>query len=356
MLRFRGSRYFRQRLVCSTLSGRAIRIDDIRALDERPGLREFEASLLRLLEKITNGCTIEINETGTSLRYKPGFIVGGTITHDCGTARSIGYFLEALVCLAPFGKKALAATLRGITNAEEDLSVDLIRTVTLPNLKHFGIDEENLELKIAKRGAPPEGGGEVIFKCPVVKQLRPIQLLDEGKIKRIRGVAYVTRMSPQAANRMVDSARALLNKFIPDVYIYTDHYKGNDSGRSPGFALSLVAESTTGTLLCAEKVGEAGSMPEDIGTAAARLLMEEIMKGGCVDTSAQGTMLLLMALGPEDVSKIRLGKLSPYTVELLRHIRQFFSVTFKVKVDPESDTLLASCLGAGFTNMSRRVM
>ena len=63
-LRFRGSSHFRQRLACATLSGRTIRIDDIRARDEYPGLRDYEASLLRLVEKVTNGCIVEINETG----------------------------------------------------------------------------------------------------------------------------------------------------------------------------------------------------------------------------------------------------------------------------------------------------
>jgi RNA 3'-terminal phosphate cyclase-like protein len=64
MLRFRGSQNFRQRLLLSTLSGKPIRIDDIRAGDQSPGLRDYEASLLRLLEKLTNGCLVEINETG----------------------------------------------------------------------------------------------------------------------------------------------------------------------------------------------------------------------------------------------------------------------------------------------------
>lgn len=122
MLRFQGAEHFRQRLVCSTLSGKAIRIDSIRADDESPGLRDYEASLLRLLEKATDGCVIEINETGvcrpptpvtsphagatlqyalyphtgTSLRYKPGIILGGVgLEHDCCPARGIGYYLEA---------------------------------------------------------------------------------------------------------------------------------------------------------------------------------------------------------------------------------------------------------------------
>ena len=35
--------------------------------------------------------------------------------------------------------------------------------------------------------------------------------------------------------------------------------------------------------------------------------------GGCVDSLAQSTMLLYMSLGQKDVSKVRLGQLTPYT-------------------------------------------
>lgn len=164
-----------------------------------------------------------------------------------------------------------------------------------------------------KRGAPPLGGGEVLFSCPIVRQLRSIHLVDEGFIKRIRGVAYSTRVSPQTSNRIVETSRGLFNKLLPDVYIYSDHYKGVESGQSPGFALSLVAETTTGVFLSAEAAATGGNLPEDVAMQASHLLCEEISKGGCVDTANQGLALLYMALSPEDVSKVRLGKLTPYT-------------------------------------------
>lgn len=159
-LRLRGCAHFRQRLVCATLSGRPVVIEDIRSEDDAPGLADFEANFLRLLDRVTNGSVIEVNETGTKLKYAPGFVVGGRIEHDCGTARAVGWFLEALAALAPFGKLPLHATLRGVTNDNVDASVDAFKATTLPLLKHFGIDE-GLDFKIKKRGAPPLGGGEV---------------------------------------------------------------------------------------------------------------------------------------------------------------------------------------------------
>jgi RNA 3'-terminal phosphate cyclase-like protein len=278
--------------------------------------------------------------------------------HECPTTRSIGYFLEPMLALAPWGKHALQLTLRGITNDNVDVTVDAIRTVLLPNLKRFGVGEEkDVELKIVKRGAPPLGGGEVVFSCPNVRQLKPVRFVDEGRIKRIRGLTYAARLSPQMANRAADTARGKLTRYIPDVYVYTDVYKGLESGKSPGYGLTLIAESTTGALLSAEcchdppktqetvnlgkrkrgmgidkdllaqlgaDVDEGPEMvkeksqfqfatPEDLAQHTVKLLLSEIEQGGCIDSISQWLVVLMMMLCPEDVSKVRVGKLTNFT-------------------------------------------
>ena len=56
-------------------------------------------------------------------------------------------------------------------------------------------------------------------------------LSSKGKIKRVRGTAWAARVSPAVANRMVESAKGVLLKFLPDVYLYTDHKTGAASGK-----------------------------------------------------------------------------------------------------------------------------
>nr|XP_058960547.1 RNA 3'-terminal phosphate cyclase-like protein [Pocillopora verrucosa] len=148
-LTYEGCNFFRQRLVLATLSGKSVKIKNIRAVEDDPGLKDFEASFIRLLDKVTNGSRIEINETGTMLFYKPGLLTGGTIDHDCNPQRSIGYYLEAVVLLAPFCKKPIRLTLKGITNDRHDPTVDIIKTVTLPLVKKFVVDDEGLDLKVS---------------------------------------------------------------------------------------------------------------------------------------------------------------------------------------------------------------
>lgn len=359
LLKYEGCRNFRQRIVASTLSGKTLKIINIRNDDEAPGLHDFEANFLRLIEKISDGCQIEINETGTSLLYRPGLLMGGRITHDCALSRSIGWFIEGIITLIPFCKASLTAQFNGITNDSMDLSVDVLSNVTLPFLRNFGI--EGASLKVKKRGAPPKGGGVVDFYCPIVREVKPIYVTDSGLIKKIRGVAFCSRISPTIISRVVDSARGVLNNLLPDVYIHTDHYKGLEGGNSPGYSLSLVAESTTGVLISSERSatadgGAAGDLPETVGQEAALMLLEEIRKGGVVDSSHQCLVLQLMVLGPEDVCKVRFGsELTNNAINTLQLLFDAFGVMFKIKADPIDNTILVSCLGIGFKNMARKV-
>ncbi|KAL0946638.1 hypothetical protein HGRIS_012834 [Hohenbuehelia grisea] len=356
VLQFSGHQHLRHRLVLSILSGKPVKIDKIRSDDKNPGLRDYEISLLRLLEKVTNGTVIEISVTGTALLLKPGVIVGGTLSHDCPLSRSIGYFFEAIIMLAPFSKRPFQLTLRGITTDDHDLSVDLLRTVTLPHLQLFGISD-GLEFRIKKRGAAPAGGGEAQLLCPVVKQVKTLNFVDPGKIKRIRGIAHAVRVSPQFSNRMIESSRSVLNRFIPDIYLYSDVYKGDESGKSPGYALSILAESTTGAIHSAEAVSQPGVAPEDIGLLATRALLAEISKGGCVDEKHQLLVLLMMVLGSEDVGRCRMGPPTTRTIQFLRDTKEFFGTSFKIVpaegADETAPQLLYSCYGVGYVNANR---
>lgn len=142
------------------------------------------------------------------------------------------------------------------------------------------------------------------------------------------------------------------------------------SSRSPGFGISLVAESTTGAMLSVQTssnpVGEGQPVvPEDLGKQAAEMLLEEIYRGGCVDSRHQSVVLLYMILGQRDVSKILTGPLTPYTIQFLRHLKDVFGVMFKIQAQQSDDDngaaggenkILLSCVGAGYTNINKTMV
>lgn len=411
--RLRGAEAFRARLVLATISGRSIRIDGIREDDPvAPGLREHEASLLRLLEKISRGAVVEINETGTTLRYRPGVLVGGSVEHECAASRGVGYSLEALLLLGLFGRKPLRATLHGVTCGGLDGSVDSWRTVGLPLVRRcLGVGVQaaspgdvnfaatvadaaaaalgggtvaagDLALRLVRRGVPPLGGGEVVLDVPCVRCLPPMTLLDEGAVRRVRGVAFAARVAPAAAARAVDGARGVLNKLLADVFVFTDHAPGAATGGlSPGYGLTLVAETTSGCLLgaeaCSSRESEESSRkdpsmtnkattisssssrpppplaPEEVGRLAAQALLDEVDRGGVCSAGHQGLLLLLAACSDASASQVRLGPLTPHAAAALRAARDVLGIEFALRPEPKSRTVFASCIGAGLRNTSR---
>ncbi|EGR27024.1 RNA 3-terminal phosphate cyclase family protein, putative [Ichthyophthirius multifiliis] len=338
MLKLNNPTNIRQIIICSTLSERPVVIENYKAFEG--GLSSSELKFLRLVELISTGAKFLISKNGSTIKYYPGIITNNDsnqFEYDCGNERNISYFLYPLLILALFGKNRLNAKLKGITNDTQDISVDMFSNSILPQIKKFGIEGELL-VKVLKRGYKPEGQGEILFKCPIVRHLKAINLKERGKIKRIRGICAGAQINPSILNRIISSSREILNDYLPDVWIYSDFQKGNNQEKqktSPGYSVSLVAEYNNGQLISIDQCSIENGSPEQnlaekIGKEAALSLLDEILYCGFVDSNSQSMFLTLMSLSEKKISSIRLGRITPFTVENLRIIREFFGVTFKI--------------------------
>ena len=376
VIKLRGAKDLRSRLVLATLARKKLEISGIRSDDESPGLRKEEASFVRLVDKLTSGSRIEINETGTTLRYAPGFLAGGSVEHDCSrSGRAVGWFLDAVLPLAPFGAAALELTLLGATCGDDACrGADAIRAGALPLLKSFGV--EDCGVRVARREAAvleedkteallaacaSAARGNIVLTCAPLRKLSPAALDAVGLVKRVRGVAYCTRAAPALANRAVAACRGPLNHLLADVRVTTDAAGKKDCAPAPGFGVCVVAETLDDKVLCAEldaawyRADDGGPpTPEDLGEAAALVLLDQVNKRGVCDDHAQPLVLTLMALCPEDVSSALLGPLTDRAVARLRLLKKFLGVQFKLAKRDDATTRCA-CLGAGYQNFAKPV-
>ncbi|PXF47819.1 RNA 3'-terminal phosphate cyclase-like protein [Gracilariopsis chorda] len=379
-LSFKGGEFLRHRLVLSTLSLRPVAIEGIRQEDaETPGLSPSEICFIRLIDKLTSGTIIRINETGTSLFYKPGILVGGDrVVHECHVSRSISYYLEPLLMLAPFFKRAINVTLRGSTHSPTDVCIDTISAVSIPLLRRLTLGASlSPHLEVKKRAVSSEGmngngtGGLVQFRCDVLtSKLKPIDLIEPGFVKRIRGIVFANRVSPGHITRIVSVVRNVFNRFSPDVYVHSDH--NNRDACGIGFGVHLVAETTEGCLCGADWTSSSKDVtPEQVAENACSMLLEEINNGGCVDTNNGCLALLYCAVADSDLSRVRIGRLNNAGVQFMRDLLAFTGVQFKVRVcaaqeagsesdsddSGDSDTaggVLLSCIGMGLSNVARQ--
>ncbi|KAK3693826.1 RNA 3'-terminal phosphate cyclase/enolpyruvate transferase [Podospora appendiculata] len=397
-LRFTGHRQFAQRLVLATLTGRPIHISKIRSSSpSHPGLAPHEISFLRLLEAVTNGSVIDVSYSGTTITYQPGLItgtvagagasVGDVIEHalPASCTRGVTYFLLPLALLAPFSKAHVNVRFSGpgvitsATHATGDMSVDSFRTAVLPLFGLFGIPPARIELRVLQRSCAGPGGrgGGGVVEMRFASQVRLPKTLHlnrrPGRIRRIRGVAYCTGVSASHNARMIQAARGVLNTLVSDVHVAAQYdpapLVGDKAGPKRkmgiGFGLSLVAESSTaGVLYSADVVAppEGGVVPEDIGTRCAYQLLEIIAQGGCVTGAAASTVLTLMAMGSEDVGRLRLGRAvvgREETIGLARDLKTFGASSWGVRDvdgdDDDTDDVTISVKGSGVGNVGRKV-
>jgi RNA 3'-terminal phosphate cyclase-like protein len=419
-----GAVQFRQRIAVSLLSHRNLLLRNIRndadAADvlmggggtgtSSIGLRDYEVSFLRLIDALTNGTVIEINNTGTQLRFRPGTLIGGVLSvpHQCPNSnhsRSISWFLEGLWPILPFCKEAVSLTLVGITEGRcrQDASVDYWKNNLPSVLRQFGIDTittstpgttsttgtttttnnnhdffdagaGGFSLRILNRSC--DGDGRVHVSCPIVRTaLTPIDWTDMGRYKRIRGLVKSANASQTA--RVAYAAKGVLQQLLPDVWIHTERIarttmttarNNNDDEVEDANAtadvtsrltVTLTVESTTTCTFTTETAADRRALPEDVGHIAAAHLLHALhaQGGGVVDGGGITPLVLLyMCLTPEDVSRVRCGALSPYTIASLRLYHEAFGVEFKITPEygeTTTKTVLLSCLGTGYRNMAR---
>ncbi|KAL9602165.1 MAG: hypothetical protein Q9219_002029 [cf. Caloplaca sp. 3 TL-2023] len=393
-IRFTTQKAFASRLTLATLTGRPVHISQIRpSSPTNPGLAPHEISLLRLLEAVTNGSNIEISYTGTILVYRPGLITGsalgsgasgGVIRHEIAASctRGVSYFLIPLCLLAPFSKAPMNVLFTGpgvITSATPtgDIAADTVRTAILPLYAKFGITN-NIELRILRRSNPGSrgkgGAGEVqLVFGHQVRLPKTLHLLNPGRIKRIRGVAYCTGVPASHNARMIEATRGILNPMATDTYIFSDvssapHLPSKEKDRPNfttktglGFGLSLVAESSTGCLYSADVVSppSGGIPPEDLGQQCAYQILESIAAGGAVSSIAAPTVLTLMAMSSEDVGRVQLGKevVSTEQIVCLGRDMNAFGMSgwgFREATDRENDVVV-SIVGKGVGNVGRKI-
>ncbi|SBT80232.1 RNA 3'-terminal phosphate cyclase-like protein, putative [Plasmodium malariae] len=267
-MEFGGSNYFRFRLALSMISGKAITIKNIRSKKIRKkymvvgddeelivGLQEYEAKLLKLIDKLCDDTIIKINEDGDELYFKPGFLIGNVIdevrisdlnnSFHCGKERSITYFLEFLLMIVPFFKNPVKLLLKGITDDCIDSTVYTCKIVSEHFFKTFlKVDNNFLNINILKRGIKSDCSGEVLFFMNNLKTINSFDMHDSGLVRKITGTVVSKNISLVFRNKFINFAKRHLQIFTPYVSIEIEKVKGKDDYLKNNFiSLSLFAHT-----------------------------------------------------------------------------------------------------------------
>jgi RNA 3'-phosphate cyclase len=331
-----GGQLLRTAVALAAITGRAIRVENIRARRSKPGLAAQHAAAVAAVGALCDATVEGLARGSTALSFAPGRLHGGEFRFDVGTAGSVTLVLQALLPAIVAGGARTIVTVRGGTDVRAAPPLDYFRMVTLPLLARCGVA---VELTVRRRGYYPRGGGEIAVAVGP-SPLRPLHLGERGAVRGIHGVAHVAAIAPDVARRMREALLARLAAvpgIAPRVEVVT-LCPAEAIGAGGAVVAWIDAAHTT---LGAGRVAERGVRAETLGSAVGAELAADLASGATVDVHAVDQLLVWLALAGGGSFTVR--ELSPHAQTAIWLIEQFLPVRFacnaegalvRVRADP----------------------
>ena len=153
-----GGQLVRTAVALSAVTGKDIKIVNIRKNRQNPGLKQQHLKALETAARICEARVSGLFPGSTELSFAPVEVKGGKYDIDIGTAGSITLLLQCLMPALPFAKENVEITVRGGTDVAWAPTMDYLQQVTFRALERLGYAGK---VTLKEHGYYPKGGGKV---------------------------------------------------------------------------------------------------------------------------------------------------------------------------------------------------
>jgi len=282
-----GGQMLRSALSLSLVTGKAFRMESIRAKRERPGLlRQHLTAVLAACE--IAGAEVEGGTLGSkTVTFTPGPVRSGNYHFAIGTAGSGTLVLQTILPALMTASGRSEITIEGGTHNMQAPPLDFLQKVFLPVVSRLG---PKVEIRFEKYGFYPAGGGRFTATIEPSECLSTIQLLERGEIERRNAVAIVANLPRSIAQRELDTIAKMLNWDAQSTQIV-------ETGNSVGPGNIVLIELTSGNVtevFCG--FGRIGASAESVASEAASAARSYLVSGAAVGEHLADQLLLPFAL------------------------------------------------------------
>lgn len=281
-----GGQILRSALSLSMITGKALRIVNIRGRRSRPGLLRQHLTAVRAAAEIC-AAAVEGAELGSrSLTFRPGRIRGGDYRFAIGSAGSAVLVLQTLLPALLFADAPSSLAISGGTHNPLAPPTDFIARSWLPLLRRMGA---KIDFELLRHGFMPAGGGELLVRVePSV--LQPLHLPEAGAERSRSARALLTAIPGHVADRELERVRRHAGWHAASTQVVR---LPEDQG--PGNALLLEVECEHLALVfCA--FGQSGVSAERVAGQALQQADAWRTSGTAVDEHLADQLLLPIAL------------------------------------------------------------
>ena len=309
-----GGQILRTSLTLSMLTGKPLRIFNIRCRRSKGGLRAQHLQCVRASQEIS-GASVQGDELGSrELIFEPGPARPGEYRFDIGTAGSTSLVLQTIALPLALGPGPSQVEITGGTHVPMAPCFHYLDLQWRPLLEMMGVD---LTLEMALAGYYPRGGGKIRVRINPTEALVPFSLAERGEMKSLSVLSGVSNLDMQIAQRQAQRARKRLAglDIEPEVTL-----KSLDSpGR--GTFLLLQAQFDSGRC-CYFGLGEIRKKAERVAEDATRGFSRFLGTDATVDEYAADQLLLPAALAGGTTQYLT-PKVTPHLTTNADVIRKF---------------------------------
>ncbi|HAA58990.1 MAG TPA: RNA 3'-phosphate cyclase [Myxococcales bacterium] len=324
-----GGQILRTSLSLSVILRQSLKVINIRANRDKPGLRPQHLTVAQALARLSEA-TLEGGKVGSAeLTFHPTHWEGGDHTISIGTAGATSLLLHALFYPMAKGDEGGVLTLEGGTHNDRAPSFPYLEEVWQPLLRQTGMQ---VDVALDKVGVYPKGGGVIRAEIPAGQTAHGVEWLTRPPLSKIRIVSMFAhpknkrKPQPDVARRMAAQVEAELQHL--DVEIEQVILTPPSASISAYCGVFL----TSGTLKAGfDAFGRKGLPAEEVGKDAARQVLAFLETDAVLDEHASDQMLLplAMATSPSQfTTTTRSGHLET-NADIIKHFLPHVQIEFE---------------------------
>ena len=316
-----GGQIIRTAVALSALTGKAVKIEKIRAGRPNPGLAAQHIAAIEAVAKLCNAEVRGATIGSQTVEFEPKKISDGEISVNIATAGSIGLVLQALLIPAAFAEKPLKIRIEGgATFGKWAPPVLYFEHVVLPNLSKAGFSSK---INILKNGFYPKGGALVEVEAEPA-EMKEINLLERGEVEKICGISIASNhlKNARVAERQKDAVIRALESLGKSIEIKAEYVDASCAGSG----IVLWADCGN-SVLGADAIGELYLPAEKVGENAAKKLLKQIDSGACLDEWMADQVVPYLALAG---GFVKVAEITPHTETNIWVVEQFLGKKFEV--------------------------
>lgn len=315
-----GGQIVRTSLALSLVTAKPFSIANIRAGRKKPGLMRQHLTALNAAAQVSSA-HVQGNAIGSrSFAFKPGTVSPGRFHFAVGSAGSCALVLQTVLpaLLQAGGHSELI--LEGGTHNPYAPPFDFLQKSFLPLVNKMG---PTLWAELERPGFYPAGGGKIRVSIRPVTHLKPIELLERGRILSRSALAVVSNLPLSIAQRELKIVAQKLQW-------EQDALKAEQiqNAKGPGNVLTIEIESAALTEVFTG-FGQRGVSAEKVASRTVKMVQEYLRYDLPVGPYLADQLLLPMAMAGG--GRFRTRSPTRHTTTNIAVIKQFLDVDIHLR-------------------------